>query len=277
MAMISLRNDDIAVDIDPARGGGILRFDWRNTAIFLPARADDLSPFGLANFVMIPFSNRIANGRFFFEKKLIVMAPNNPSASTHHAIHGHGYLTGWDVASQNSERAQLSYSHKADSWPWDYRCDQDIRLLSQGYVHKLTITNLSDSNMPAGCGFHPYFPKENARLLNNFDGYWDGSPDGLPTRWIARNGPFPLAEQSPVDTIFTGRNCALTIDWPTHELCIETDADLPLTHIFTPPETDFFCIEPVSHLTDAVNRGGLKTLEPGESWTTEIACSVVEK
>ncbi len=48
--MIALRNSNILMKVDPGRGGGILEFSWQNRPIFLPVRANDPSPLGLASF-----------------------------------------------------------------------------------------------------------------------------------------------------------------------------------------------------------------------------------
>jgi aldose 1-epimerase len=56
-------------------------------------------------------------------------------------------------------------------------------------------------------------------------------------------------------------------------------AQSPLDYlvIFTPPGRRFFCAEPVSHVTDAVNLAaaghpdtGLRILQPGETLTSAI-------
>lgn len=274
--MIPLHNNDIALLIDPQRGGGILRFDWHGKAIFWPARDDDCSPLGLANFVLVPFSNRIAQGCFSVDGKSVNIPPNHPAASSHHAIHGHGWTTAWEVIAKSEEALHLRYQHPADSWPWDYTCDQEITLTAHGYIHKLAITNQSATDMPAGLGFHPYFPRTGAQLHTIFEGFWDAADDGLPTEWIAKTGAYDLSADDPVDTVFTGRKTAHRIEWPTHQLTMTPDADLSETHIFVPPGEDYFCVEPVSHMTDAVNRDGLKVLSPGETWSTRVEFSVTE-
>lgn len=44
-------------------------------------------------------------------------------------------------------------------------------------------------------------------------------------------------------------------------------------HLFRPPGADFFCAEPVSHLPDAINRGGMDILAPGETRTLAMTLS----
>lgn len=272
--MIALHNQDIALHIDPARGGGILRFDWRGNVIFHPVRENDSRPLGLANFVLVPFSNRIAHGRFLFGDIAVTIPPNYPPASSQHAIHGHGWIALWDVIAQSEDKLHLRYTHDADSWPWNYVCDQEIKLTADGYIHELSITNNSATNMPAGLGLHPYFPRADAKLHMIFNGFWKGTADGLPTCWVDRTGSYDPSKDDPVDTVFTGRKDALEFEWPSHRLTMTPDEDLPETHIFAPDGEDYFCVEPVSHMTDAVNRDGLKTLAPGERWSTQVSFAV---
>ncbi|GAA0486561.1 aldose 1-epimerase [Parasphingorhabdus litoris] len=275
--MISLRNNEISLIVNPLRGGGILKFDWRGEAIFWPARDDDCDPLGLANFVLVPFSNRIANGQFSFDGTSVNIPPNHPPASSIHAIHGHGWTEAWEVIAQSNDMLHLRYQHIADSWPWDYVAEQQIALTADGYIHGVSLTNASQSNMPAGLGLHPYFPRAGARLHTVFGGVWDVTEDGLPTDWFVCTGSYDLSADHPVDTVFTGRKSALEFEWPSHRLTMTPNADLPETHIYAPEGEDYFCVEPVSHMTDAINRGGLKILAPGESWSTQVAFSVTPK
>ena len=76
--------------------------------------------------------------------------------------------------------------------------------------------------------------------------------------------------------MFTGRTGDLVIDWPGRRLTMATAADLAFTVIYHPKGAPFFCVEPVSHMTDAINRAeppeitGLVWLEPGATWRTRI-------
>ncbi len=245
--------------------------------MFLPARNKNGGPLELANFVLVPFSNRIAEGSFEFADQSINVPPTYAPASSRHAIHGHGWTAAWDVVAKTDETLHLHYHHAADSWPWDYLSEQKMTLTADGYVHHLSITNQSPTDMPAGLGFHPYFPREGAQLRTIFDGLWDVTDDGLPIEWIAKTGPYDLSADDPADTIFTGRKTAHHIDWPGYRLTMTPDADLPETHIYAPTGEDYFCVEPVSHMTDAINRDGLNILAPGESWSTQIIFAVTPK
>jgi aldose 1-epimerase len=75
----------------------------------------------------------------------------------------------------------------------------------------------------------------------------------------------------PLDNGFTGWSRRAVIDWPESSARLVMTAEPPLDFltVFIPPSLPFFCVEPVSHVTDAVNRTGpvaevgRRTLEPG--------------
>ena len=265
--MITLVSGDTIISVAPERGGGLLCFEWRGVPVFLGARVDDPTPQGLASFPLVPWSNRIANGRFGD----VVLPPNMPNLDQPHAVHGHGWLLSWDVVEALSDRVTLRYRHAADDWPWAYEAWQQLVACADGYVHRLALTNLDSRPMPAGLGLHPYFPRPGARICTAFNGYWQTTPDGLPTQWVADGADSSdLLSGTTVDTHFTGRQGPLLIEWPTHRLTIAAPDDLNCTVIYAPEGGDFFCVEPVSHETDAINRGGMRRLAPGERWASEI-------
>jgi aldose 1-epimerase len=68
----------------------------------------------------------------------------------------------------------------------------------------------------------------------------------------------------------------LEIDWPARGLglTITPSQELTTTVVFTPERQDYFCVEPVSHATDAINRAPetMLWLEPGE--TAEVSMTI---
>ena len=272
--MLTLHHAGFRLDIDPARGGGITRFARGDLCVFLPARPADDTPLGLSSFALVPFSNRIENGRFSVGAHDVAMQPNLPQASPDHIIHGFGWLANWDIVTQAASSARLRYVHAADAWPWNFTAEQIMTLTDTGLRHDLMLTNDSDTPMPAGLGLHPYFPKAGALLSAQFGGVWHTRADGIPTRMETfRSQPDLLGESW--DTVFTERRGDIDIAWPTHTLRISPDHDLTETVIYTPQAQDFFCIEPVSHMTDAINRNGMRMLDPGETWETGVSFTVV--
>jgi aldose 1-epimerase len=112
---------------------------------------------------------------------------------------------------------------------------------------------------------------------------WAVDAEVMPTQLIApKPAADPTAGLQPasavLDNCFTEFSGRAVIDWPERgaSLTLEADAALPFLVVFTPPQADFFCVEPVSHSTDAVNLApqrpdtGLRVLEAGQSFSAAV-------
>lgn len=271
--MLTLRNADVVLSIDPIRGGGITRLRWRGIDIFRPAVAGNPGPLGLSSFVLVPFSNRIENGRFCWQGRSVTLSPNWLGDA--YPLHGLGWLSPWSQRLATPERLVLEHHHFGAGWPFPYRAEQNFQLLPEGFHHRLSLTNTGAAPMPAGLGFHPYFPRPGAKLAARFDGAWKTRPDGIPTTWAPLERMPTWFGEHTIDTVFTGRRGPLAIDWPNHRVTIDPSNGLDFTAIYCPSGADFFCVEPVSHITNALNRpeialSGQQTLEPGACLTVSI-------
>lgn len=256
-------------------GGGIAAFKWRGIDIFRPYSGGN-SPLDLACFPMVPFCNRIADGNIAFDgqKRALPTAPEG--IENVHALHGTGWISPWAVREASDTHVVLTLRQDGTLWPWAFDAEQRLRLSDDGYSHALAVTNKGTSAMPAGLGLHPYFPRDDAVLDLEAKGYWKTGANRLPEDYRElKQTPGWFADEG-FDDCFANAGGALSIDWPTHRLTIHTSPNLKFTHVYTPPREDFFCVEPVSHIPDAVNSEldhaatGLVMLEPGE--TFEIEC-----
>lgn len=278
---IRLAAADYVLDLGPTDGGAIERFEWCGAPL-MRARCG-LGPLNSACFPLTPFSNRIAEGRFVANGREVRLAPNFPGAFHPHPLHGFGWLKPWRVARADEASAALEYVHEANEWPWRFLSTQSFALSQSGLHHAIGLTNLSDKPMPAGLGLHPYFPRTpQTRYTGRHRGEWTTSPDGLPVALTRKDRAVDWWEGAPVaarvvDTVYTGREGALEIAWPERDLRV-TMLPSPLfsfTTVYAPKGADFFCVEPVSHVTNAVNRQGdeetgLRWLGPGESLSGDV-------
>ena len=271
--MIELDVGDYHLELRPESGGVVSRFDWRGGPVFRPALGD--APLESSCFPLVPFSNRIANGCFVWNGQTISIAPNLDGDA--HPLHGFGWHAGWEVIEQVGTSARIEHCRIADDeWPWAYRAVQSFELTGNGLTQSLSLQNLSAMPMPAGLGFHPYLPcGADTVYLGLHRGEWLTGPDCLPTTLKQSAEPLDWWNAAPVaarnvDTVYTGREGPLEIFWPSRHrmLRIEPSENLPFTVVYSPRGADYFCIEPVSHMTDALNRGkagtGIVTLAPGE-------------
>ena len=283
--MIGLAAGDYRVELAPDRGGSILRFDWRGEPLFRPACGP--SVLDVACFPLVPFSNRIAEGQFRADGRTIQLRPNMPGSDHPHTLHGFGWLARWRVVTADVSAAVLEHTHDGGEWPWRYRAQQRVALDEGGLTIELSVTNLGNTPMPAGLGFHPYFPRTEATIYRGLHrGEWQNDDSCLPVSLTERSGPADWWDGLPVsgravDTVYTDRSGTLSIEWPERgiALAIQPGENLPHTVVFSPRDQDFFCVEPVSHMTDAHNRshhvGGLRWLDPNEAFAVKMVLGVV--
>lgn len=274
------------VTLDPSRGGSLTRFDWRDRPIF--RRSCGASILDVASFPLVPYSNRITGGRFAVGGVDVGLRPNADGFSS--PLHGHGWQRGWEVVSVQDTRAYVAFDHRADEWPWNYRAEQIVEVHPGGYAHTLSLENTGGGEMPAGLGLHPYLPRTPAtRLVSSHAGRWRAGEDGIPTEleelpgsgdwWSGR----PVGQRE-VDATFTGRRGPLRVEWPETGVALDIIApdELGFTVVYVPASVDYFCVEPVSHMTDAVNRPepatetGLRLLAPGEKFQVTVEFRVGE-
>ena len=187
-----------------------------------------------------------------------------------HALHGHVWQAKWPGIDQQSQMLTLGYEHEPGDWPWAYRAMQTYRLTASGYSHALSIQNLGETAMPAGLGLHPYFPRENASIETDFSAIWILDSDHLPARRQTLSAPVDWFAGPTIDTGFDGLVKEVALGWPTHKLTMGLDAAFDHVVIYIPSGEAFFCVEPVSHVANAINHGGMRWLVPGETWSAFV-------
>ena len=125
----------------------------------------------------------------------------------------------------------------------------------------LTLTNEGDTPMPAGLGWHPYFPRTpRATITATVRAVWLTDNEMMPTALASPTVPADPSRGVAVgavalDNCFVGWSCRAVLEWPESGASLAMTAGPPLDYlvIFTPPGRPFFCAEPVSHVTDAFN------------------------
>jgi len=290
MELITLRADGAGLALAPAVGGAVTRHwlerdgtTWEWLRPTPPEALRDVLAYRTAAFPLVPYSNRIRHGRFAFHGRAVRLPLNRPPER--HAIHGHGWQSAWRSIATGPAEAQLEYRHAASAWPWPYRATQRFTLTPSSLTVALTLTNEGDTPMPAGLGWHPYFPRTpRATITANVRAVWLTDDETLPTALAAPTAPADpsrgvAVDAVPLDNCFVGWSRRAVIEWPERGASLAMSARPPLDYlvIFTPPGRPFFCAEPVSHVTDAFNLAeagradtGRHVLEPGATMATAI-------
>jgi aldose 1-epimerase len=277
---IELRANEYRLVLEPGRGGSVAAFDFGDFPLFRTTCGQSILDTGC--FPLVPFSNRIAHGSFGMGDQLVQLAPNFPGGAHPHPLHGFGWLSRWDVIDAAKHSVTLRHAHQAGEWPWPYYAEQRFDLSAEGLTHSLSLRNLGATPMPAGLGFHPYFPRDaQTRLTALHSGEWQTTHDGLPISLTENDYPVDWWQGEPVesrivDTVYTGRSGNIGIAWPDQglQLRVAPSPNLPCTVVYTPAGADFFCVEPVSHATDAINRSDISNpmviLTPGDTLSAAV-------
>jgi len=102
--------------------------------------------------------------RFVFGGRSVVRPPNRPGEG--YASHGLGLDTAWALRDQPP--VTLEHRHESGAWSWAFRVTQRIWLTSDGFELDMALTNENAAPMPAGLGWHPYFPRTPETTLSAY-------------------------------------------------------------------------------------------------------------
>lgn len=287
---VTLTSGPSMLDLAPGFFGTILAYHTRRNGERVdwlrPAVAEPKIPGDTGCFPLVPFSNRVRGGHFVFEGREIAL-PQVPRYGRHFR-HGFGCLVPWSVETRAPDRAVLLHREEGQHWPFPYEARQDFHLSADTLAIRFSVTNTGQAAMPAGFGLHPYFFRTpDAHVAADVQGMWQADAEVMPVRHVAPPENLDPSrgidvEATPLDSVFTGWSRRATISWPGRRASLTMTAEAPLDVliVFTPPGKDFFCVEPVSNITDAFNfaaRGrtdtGMIVLKPGETVAATVTLS----
>jgi aldose 1-epimerase len=275
--MVVLRAGELQLVLAPGVGGSIAAFArrWREARNvrelhwLRPATATGLAnanPLDMGSFPLLPFCNRIRNGRAEFEGRSIRVPPNHPAQDAPHPLHGFAWLLPWQVESADAAQAVLSFAFEADAaWPWRFSARQQFVLQERVLKVTMSVTNEDTAAMPLGIGHHPYFPHHRGtRLTSPSEAMWAADAEVMPVR-LERGGPVDALNRGvelsalDLDNNFTGWRRSARIEWPAdvhgpaRALTLEAEPPLDYFVLYCPRGYDYFCAEPVSQCTDWLN------------------------
>lgn len=268
--LLSLRAGRLQVDLAPRAGGSIVRFSVdgsrdvlrRTPADMLAEATAATRGNNTACYPLLPFSNRIAGGRFRFDGQQIALQRNWPCVN--HPMHGDGWTMAWTVERHDVRSAEIAYDHEAASdggWPFAYRARQIYRLDEDRLTVRISLQNREARAVPAGIGLHPFFVCDAATDLQcRTKSVWLADPEVLPTERIDVPVAWDFSAGRRIgavalDNCFEGWDGLARIAWPGRGLTLEMSASEALRTlvIFTPPQRPFFCVEPVSHANGQIS------------------------
>lgn len=267
------------------QGGCITRYQLSDGFdLFRPAKVTS-EILEVSSFPLVPYSNRIKNGKFRFQEtdfQLLLNFGDHP-----HSIHGVGWTSNWEVVEHSEDLLEIALDYKKGDWPFKFRAVQKFQLSGSQLTQEFGVENTDEKAMPVGLGAHPYFPRHSgARLKADISHVWMNDPTCLPIERVSVPKRWDLSQTQNVedllcDHVFEGWDGLAEISWPVEnrQLRIEATDELDRLVVYAPEGEDFFCVEPVSHMTDAFNKSaegmppeesGIHILEPGQRWSAKI-------
>lgn len=283
---VDLAAGSLRVTVTPDRGGSLLAFGVRRDGGWL-----ELMPDGRAagarpsSWLMLPYSNRIRDGRFTFRGE-----SHQLRSAKNHAIHGDVRNRPWRVTEQEPARIVLTFESARFpdfDWPWPIRARAEIAIEGDTLVQRLVLENLGETPMPAGFGWHPYFRRflsregEPVELAFSASGrYPDAEPDGLPDGPAVPLPPeLDFSTRRPLrpdglDACFAGFGGTAELAWPESRVRLLFACTPNVTHLvcFAPADRPVIAVEPAANASDGVNLlaaghegTGVVELAPGES------------
>lgn len=273
------------------QSGGALRTLTYAGRDLVDGFAEDRSSPGGRGQLLVPWPNRIRDGRYSFGGQDLQLALTEPKR--HNASHGLARWATWQVLEQSGDSVTLGVRIMAQSgYPWTlqlhvtYTVDQDGLRVTQ------RAENLAGTAAPYASGAHPYLSagtgpvdgweltcpaavralSDPDRLLPAGQEAVDGTPHDFrssrPIGDVQLNHAFTSLERDPDGTATTtlvdpatGTGVALWVDEHHRWLMLYTADDVPLT------ARRSLAVEPMTANADAFNSGDdLVTLAPGGSF-----------
>jgi len=289
---VTLSAGHLRLSLSPSIGGAISAFEWIGEGASRPILRQCHSPLkkvlDAACFPLVPYVNRIRDGRFTFRGREVRLAPNMPGDPS--PLHGQGWLNPWTVEEQDQSSATLSYHHEAGEWPWAYDARQEFSLDVRGLSARLSCRNTSGEPMPCGLGFHPYFPCTDCTTLDTVVSCaWTIDDKVLPVDKVPAEGRYDLHDRpvcgQHLDNGFGGWGGEARVSDPDcpYELRLSSP-EAEFFQLYSPPDGGIFVAEPVTHANAALNAPesewpdlGMRVLDAGESMSLDMRLEVIPK
>lgn len=270
---LELHAGALRLALRPDLGGSIAGLWFDTLPVLRSVEPGELDSARLAaSYPLVPYSNRVAQGRFTWLGQTYELPRNDHAGPS--ALHGVGFSAVWQVESATAHEAVLAMRHTPGAgWPFAFEARQRFQLTPESLRCELSLTNLANHPAPAGLGWHPFFPKRRrSRLHAELAARWEAGPDLLPVRRVAMHGLDGDIDHLEFDNCFDGWVGSARIR--DEALALTLTSSLRHLVVYTPRDKPFYAVEPVSHVNNAINQHdpaalGLQTLAPGataEAW-----------
>ncbi len=135
-------------------GGGIRAYEVDGRQVLDPFPLDAIRD-GAHGAPLIPWPNRLADGRYSFDGERFQVPLTEPAKSN--AIHGFLLWRPWRAAARDADRVVMTTRlHPMSGYPFALDISISYELRGEGLVVTTTAENVGARACPFGNGFHPY-------------------------------------------------------------------------------------------------------------------------
>lgn len=265
-------------------GGGLRTYTVAGAPVLDGYEVDEMASGGRGQ-LLIPWPNRIGDGKYRFGGADLQLALTEPSRQN--ASHGLVRWASWTAAAHAPDRVVMGLTvHPQPGYPFTLALSVEYLLDATGLSVTTTATNRGARPCPYGAGAHPYVTVGtdlvDSAVLHVPAGTWLPVDDrGIPTGSAPVDGtpndfrrPRPIGDLI-LDTAFTDLAGAQAVLDGPRRVTVWWDDSYRWLMVFTGDTLDparrrrGLAMEPMTCPPNAFVTGeGLRTLEPGESWTT---------
>lgn len=289
---VTIAAGKLRLQVNPSVGGSISAFEWidGDTAqpILRKCNSGLENVLDAASFPLVPYVNRIRDGRFSFRGREVTLQPNMPSDPS--PLHGQGWLQPWQVEESGESNLVLTFIHGAGEWPWTYEARQELALDDRGLSLSLICRNSSAEPMPCGLGQHPYFPcGPETRIDTQVTDAWTIDEHVLPVEKVVAEGRYGLRDRQVcgqgLDNGWGGWGGSARMTDPDWPYALEMSSpQAKFFQLYSPPTGGIFVAEPVTHANAALNEPeerwrdlGMRILDPGGEMRLDMRLDVIAK
>jgi aldose 1-epimerase len=278
---VLLRNGDLRAVFVPGIGmtGVSLRLRGKEY-LALPGGLDALRAGHTGGLPLLaPWANRLAGMRYKIGSRSVDLT----GLGVHTDANGlpiHGLLVGrpgWEVRELRHKRGTASVLATLDvdepAFPFPHRIEVDARVHEDRLVVDTTVVPTGKRAVPIAFGWHPYLrlpgsarhtwhlrlPRRERLLLD---------AHGIPTgeRVTETAHVAPIARRTYDDLYALGARRVLGLEAPDGTAVeVRGDAAYPYAQVWVPPGKSFAALEPMTAPTDALRRGAVEMVGPGDS------------
>jgi len=282
----------LSIKVSVENGNNLFSYIYNEDELIYYDKSTPLASFACGNPILFPFPNRIKDAMWTWKGKTHLQKKNGIPIQLHSLVYDETSFEYLAPKIDNDSITLKTFISVDEShpifkgYPYCFKLWINYVLKSDGLKIEYLLENLSDEEMPYGIAFHPYFNKLSGdhytkikvpceyhyELKNDVDPeFFNKVPDGfgmtgnvLPTGNLlkASDTEFDILSLKSVgnlnlDTVYTNlnNNPVSEIDYQDKDFKMEISCSEEFKHyvVYTPQDKPFFCIEPQTCSTDAIN------------------------